>query len=323
MARKRKYILDLHDLQFKQVKLPWKEIVLRSVVLFALSIVVAIFYGTVFENLFGSPKEKLLSQQIENIKLQISLVDRQLNNSLASIADLRQSDDRRYRPILDMENIPESYRQAGYGGVDRFTDLTGYQNSDILIGVRSRIEEVKNLANIQKESFNAVAERAEDWKREMEHQPVISPVDVKFRLGDGFHFRDVHPVSGAARMHWGQDFPVPPGTNVYATGDGKIIESGWVGANGFGNIIVIDHGYGLQSTYGHLSKINVALGQNVKRGDLIGLSGNTGLSSGPHLHYQIEQFGQHKNPVNFFNNDLTDEEYTEMIQAFESKSDFR
>jgi murein DD-endopeptidase MepM/ murein hydrolase activator NlpD len=323
LARKRKYILDLHDLQFKQVKLPLKEVLLRSLFWFVASIVVALFYGAVFENLFGSPKEKILSQQIENMKLQISLVDRQLNNSLASIADIRQSDDKRYRPILDMDNLPESYRQAGYGGVDRFTDLTGYQNSDVLIAARTRIEEVKSLANIQKESFMAVAEKAEDWKKEMECQPVISPVDPRYKLGDGFHFRDVHPVNGTARMHWGQDFPVPPGTNVYATGNGKIVEAGWVGSNGFGNIIVIDHGYGLHSTYGHLSKIKVVPGENVKRGDLIGLSGNTGLSSGPHLHYQIDQYGEHKNPVNFFNTDLSDEEYTEMIQAFESKSKFK
>ena len=157
----------------------------------------------------------------------------------------------------------------------------------------------------------------------MDHQPVISPVDVKFKLGDGFHFRDVHPVLGTPKMHYGQDFPVPPGTQVYATGGGKIIEAGWGGTQGFGNMIVIDHGYGLQSTYGHLSKINVVVGQLVKRGDMLGLTGNTGLSSGPHLHYQIDQFGEHKNPVNFFNNDITEQEYSEMIQAFESKSKFR
>ncbi len=323
MARKRKYVLDLTDLQYKQVRLPFKAVLLRTLLGLGVSILLAIFYGAVFENLFGSPKEHLLNQQIENKKLQISLVSRQLDNSVASINSLRQSDDKRYRPILDMDSIPDSYRQAGYGGVDRFSDLTGYQNSDVLIEVRSRIEEVKNLATVQKESFYAIADRAEEWKTEMEHQPVISPVDVKFRLGDGFHFREHHPVNGAARMHWGQDFPVPPGTNVYATGGGKIIEAGWGGSNGFGNVIVIDHGFGMQSTYGHLSKIKVQVGQNVKRGDMIGLSGSTGLSSGPHLHYQIEQFGQHKNPVNFFNNDLSNEEYNEMIQAFESKSKFR
>jgi murein DD-endopeptidase MepM/ murein hydrolase activator NlpD len=123
-------------------------------------------------------------------------------------------------------------------------------------------------------------------------------------------------------MHYGQDFSVPYGTEVYATGDGIAIESGW-NSGGFGNYIVIDHGNGLRSTYGHLSDIKVVKGMNVKRCDLIGLSGSTGTSSGPHLHYQIEQFGEHTNAINFFNNDMSVEEFNEMIQAFGSKSKFR
>jgi len=123
-------------------------------------------------------------------------------------------------------------------------------------------------------------------------------------------------------MHFGQDIEVPYGTEVYATGDGIIIASGY-NSDGFGNYIKIDHGNGLQSLYGHLSSIKVVKGLNVKRGDLIGLSGNTGTSTGAHLHYQIEQFGKPTNPINFFNNDMTQEEFSEMIQAFGSKSKFR
>jgi len=260
--------------------------------------------------------------QLENLKLQYSLVGRQIDKSVASLNGLRLSDDRRYRPILDMDSVPESYRRAGYGGVDRFRDLTGFINSDLLISYRSKIEAIKNQANIQKESFKSIGEMAVEWKREVDHQPLISPVDVKYRLGDGFKFREVHPVLGTPRMHYGQDFAVPYGTDVYATGDGTVIESGW-NSGGFGNFIVIDHGYGLQSTYGHLSQIKVSRGMNVKRGDLIGLSGNTGTSSGPHLHYQIDQFGEHKNPVNFFNNDISADEYNEMIQSLGSKSKFK
>jgi len=260
--------------------------------------------------------------QVENLKLQYSIIGRQLDNSIASLNSFRLSDDRRYRPILDMDSVPESYRKAGYGGVDRFRDLTGYMNSELLISYMSKIEDIKNRSNIQKESFESIGEMAVEWKREMDHQPLISPVDVKYRLGDGFRFREVHPVFGTPRMHFGQDFSVPYGTDVYATGAGIVIESGW-NSGGFGNYIVIDHGYGLQTTYGHLSQIRVSKGMNIKRGDLIGLSGNTGTTTGPHLHYQIEQFGQHKNPVNFFNNDISIDEYNEMIQTLESKSKLR
>jgi len=315
-------VLDLSDLQYKLVKLHWKVKLLRFFLWFAVSVIIAVFYGTVFENLFGSPKEKMLSQQVENLKLQYSLVGRQLDNSISSLNSFRLSDDRRYRPILDMDTVPESYRKAGYGGVDRFRDLTGYMNSDILVSYRLKIEEIKNMANVQNESFKSIAERSAEWKREMDHFPGISPVNVMFRLGDGFKFRDVHPVLGTARWHFGQDFEVPYGTEVYATGDGKVIESGW-SSGGFGNFIKIDHDNGIQSLYGHLSDIKVVNGMNVKRGDLIGLSGSTGTSSGPHLHYQIEQFGEHKNPIIFFNNDVSVEEYNEMIQEFGSKSKFR
>ncbi|MBK7712866.1 MAG: M23 family metallopeptidase [Bacteroidales bacterium] len=322
MPRNRKYVLDLSDLQYKQVRLPWKMKILRLLFWVSLSIVVSLFYGFVFRSVFGSPKEKLLTRQMENLKLQYSLIGRQLDNSAAALKGFRLSDDRRYRPILDMDSIPESYRKAGYGGVDRFRDLTGYMNSDLLISYRTKLEDMRNQANIQKESYKSIAEMTIEWKREVDHQPLISPVDVKYRLGDGFKFREVHPVFGTPRMHYGQDFAVPYGTEVYATGDGTVIESGW-NSGGFGNFIVIDHGYGLQSTYGHLSQIKVSKGMNIKRGDMVGLSGNTGTSSGPHLHYQIDQFGEHKNPVNFFNNDISVDEYNEMIQALGSKSKFR
>lgn len=315
-------MFDLSDLQYKLVKLHWKVKLLRFFLWFSVSIIIAVLYGTVFENIIVSPKEKMLSQQVENMKLQYSLIGRELDNSIISLNSFRLSDDRRYRPILEMDSIPESYRMAGYGGIDRFRDMTGYMNSDLFISTRSKIEKIKNMANVQNESFKTVAERSAEWKREMDHLPIISPVDVKFRLGDGFRLRIIHPVLGTSRKHNGQDFPVPYGTEVYATGDGKVIESGW-NSGGFGNCIVIDHGYGLQTTYGHLSNIKVAMGMNVKRGDLIGLSGSTGLSSGPHLHYQIDKFGQHMNPVNFFNNDISVEEYNEMIQTLESESKFR
>ena len=322
MFRKGKYILDMSDLQFKQVRLPFKVKLLRGFLWFSLSIIITIIYVSVFRSIFGSPKEKILAQQVDNLKLQYSLIGRELDNSLAQLNSFRLSDEIRYRPVLDMDSIPDSYRKAGFGGTDRYSDLTGFINTPMLISYRSKIDMISNMARVQKESYNAVAERATEWKIEMDHQPMISPVDVKYRLGDGFRFREKHPVLGTPRMHYGQDFEVPYGTEVYATGNGTVIEAGW-NSMGFGNFVVIDHGYGLRSTYGHLSRINVPKGLKVKRGDLLGLSGNTGTSSGPHLHYQIDQFGQHRNPIYFFNNDMTVDEYNEMIQLLASKGKFR
>jgi murein DD-endopeptidase MepM/ murein hydrolase activator NlpD len=319
LSRNRKYVLDLSDLQYKQVRTPFKRKLVHLLLWFAGSLIVALLYSVFVDNIFGSPKEKLLTQQIENLKLQYQLLGRELDNSLESLNGFRLSDDARYRPILAMDSVPASFRKAGSGGIDKYSSLTGYMNSELLIAYKSKIDQITSMATVQQESFKTISEKSVEWRREIDHFPGISPVNVKFRLGEGLKWRTVHPVLGTARMHNGQDFEVPYGTNVYATGDGKVTESGW-NSGGFGNCIVIDHGYGFQTVYGHLSNIKVVAGQNIKRGDLIGISGNTGLSSGPHLHYQIEQFGQHKNPVNFFNNDVSADEYNDMIQAFASRS---
>jgi murein DD-endopeptidase MepM/ murein hydrolase activator NlpD len=178
------------------------------------------------------------------------------------------------------------------------------------------------MSKVQQESFIAVNERMTEWQREMEYLPMICPVDVAITRGDGLKFREVHPVLGTPQWHFGQDFNAPYGSEVYATGAGKVIFAGW-SSDGFGNHVIIDHGYGYQTIYGHLSKINLPVGMNVKRGDLLGLSGNSGTSSGPHLHYQIMLNGNHQNPLYFFSDDLTPEEYREMILTLSSKSKFR
>jgi murein DD-endopeptidase MepM/ murein hydrolase activator NlpD len=320
--RHRKYILDPSDLQYKLVRLHWKQKLLRALLWFSASLVISVFYLTLLENRFGSPKERKLSEDIEKMKLRYSILDRRYENAFKTIDYLKLSDEERYRPILNMDSLPESYRKPGYGGVDRYKDLEGFSNSPLLITTHQKLDNLNNMVIVQEESFKSINEKSVEQKTEMDHMPWMSPVNPKFGLGDGFGLRQIHPVLHVPRMHQGQDFSVPYGTNIYATGDGTVIESGW-NSGGFGNCVVIDHGYGLQTTYGHLSEIRVAKGTNVKRGDLVGISGSTGLSNGPHLHYQIEKFGQHVNPIYYFNRDLTVEQFNEMIQAFASKSKFR
>jgi hypothetical protein len=317
----RKYFLDLSELQYKQVRLPWKSKVIRFALWSMACVAVTLLYTTIFNGMFGSPKEKVLSQEIENLKLKYSLMGRKIDNSMKILNDIELSDGNRYRPVLDMDSIPASIRKMGIGGVNRNEEIDGYDNSTLMLSFRTKVEEIRNRTAIQYESFQAIEDQKNEWKREMEFLPMISPVNVIYRLGDGMKFREVHPVYGTPQWHHGQDFSTPYGTEVYATGSGKVIEAGWNG--GYGNCIVIDHGYGYRSTYGHLSKIGVSVGLNVKRGDLIGLSGSTGTSSGPHLHYQIDLYGQHKNPLYYFNDDLSEDEYFGMIQTLTAQSKFR
>jgi murein DD-endopeptidase MepM/ murein hydrolase activator NlpD len=318
----KKYILDVSDLQYKPVRLPWKQKLLRGFLWFAVSVGISILYLTLVENYFGSPKEFKLTQDIENLKLKYSLLDMKYDQAFKTIDNLRLSDDRRYRPILDMDSLPESFRRPGYGGVDRYRDLAGFVSSGIMITAHEKLDDLVNMAKVQSESFNSIGEVKMEWLRMQEYLPKICPVDPAIARGDGLKFRDVHPVLGTGRMHFGQDFNAPYGTNVYATGNGKVVAAGW-NSDGFGNYVTIDHGYGYQSIYAHLSKINVSLGLNVTRGDLLGLSGNSGTSSGPHLHYQIEENGNHTNALNYFSDDLTPEEYREMILILSSKSIYR
>ena len=320
--RRRRYILDPTDLQYKQVRVPWKHKVLRFVVWTAISVLISVLYIKIFENRFGSPKEKHLEQEIAEIKLQYRFLDMKFTDAFRIIDYLRQSDEVRFRPILSMDSLPSSYRNPGYGGVDRFREFSGLLNASLIITSHEKLESVKNMSTVQQESFEAVTDRRDEWIREMEHLPRICPVDPKFPRGDGLKFRLEHPVLGTARWHNGQDFTVPYGTQVYATGAGKVISAGW-NSDGFGNNVIIDHGYGFRTIYGHLSKIEVPSGMNVKRGQLVGLSGNSGTSSGPHLHYQIDFYGSHENPLYYFRDDLTPEEYREMIMELGSKTAFR
>jgi murein DD-endopeptidase MepM/ murein hydrolase activator NlpD len=320
--RHRKYFLDLNDLQYKQVRLPLERKLFHTFLWIAGSLAITFLYGSVFENFFGSPKEALLNQQLGNLKIQYNLAGRELDNSSKTIKSLKMSDEIRYRPILTMDSIPETFRNPGFGGVERFSDLDGYSNSALMKAIRTRIEELNNMANVQTESFKSIQERSVEWKFEMDHLPSISPVDPIYSLGDRYGYREHHPILGIGRMHFGQDIRVPYGTKVYATGDGKVASVG-SSTGGFGNVVIIDHGNGLRSYYAHLSEISVSEGMNLKRGDKVGLSGDSGSSTGPHLHYQINKFGQPVNAINFFNNDVSEVEFRDMIEAFASKSKFR
>ena len=223
----RKYFLDSNDLQYKQVKLPWGKKLLRLLFWFAVTITVTLIYSAIFENVFGSPKEQMLNQQIDNMRFQYTLAQRELDDALSMVNSLRMSDEVRYRPILEMDSLPESFRNPGFGGIDRFRDLNGYFNSNLMKSTRTRIEELKNMINVQDESFRAIEEKRSEWERMYEYLPMISPVDVTIRLGDGLKFREVHPVHGNPQWHHGQDFETPYGTEVFATGSGTVIEAGW------------------------------------------------------------------------------------------------
>jgi hypothetical protein len=178
----RKYFLDLSDLQYKQVRLPWKSKLIRLTLWAIASVIVTLLYTAFFNGIFGSPKEKLLDQEIESIKLKYSLIGREIDNSMKILNDLELSDGNRYRPVLDMDSIPVSIRKMGTGGISRYEELDGYYNSSLMIAFRSKVDDIRNRTTIQYESFKAIEEKRNEWKREMEYLPMISPVNVYIGL---------------------------------------------------------------------------------------------------------------------------------------------
>lgn len=318
MLKRKKYVFDTTNLQFLQHRRGWSEKLVRFLTGVAISALLTLCYTLVFHRLFGSPKQELLQQRIDEVKLKYSLLERRINYSSLALTDMRTSDNHTYRAILDLPQIPEDMSQGGSGGTFKFGDLSGYLNSDMMIAIRSKFEDLRTQTNIQFNSLNELTSKAGEWKEMWAHLPYIRPVNVTMPLGEGIHFREQHPVLGSPRWHFGQDFRCPIGTEVHATGAGTVYDAGNEN-DGFGIKVVIDHGYGYRTIYGHLSEVKVKRGQKVTRGDLVGISGNTGISSGPHLHYQIDLFGSHVNPLWYFEDDLTEEEYFRMLDYLSTR----
>ncbi len=312
MLKRKNYVFDAVSLQFLQHRRKGTEKLRRFMLWFGLSVLMTVIYTLIFHRLFGSPKEELLSQQVDEIKLRYALLERKIDYSSALVSDLRSTDNYSYRAILDLPLIPDDISEGGSGGTNRLGDLTGYMNSEMMAQIRSKFNDLKTQTNIEYNSLTELTESAAEWKKMWAHLPYIRPVNVTSLLGDGMKFREKHPVLGSPRWHFGQDFRCPLGTEVYATGAGVVYYAG-NDNDGYGIKVVIDHGYGYRTIYGHLSQYRVKRGQKVTRGDFIGLSGNTGISSGPHLHYQIDLFGSHVNPLWYFTDKLSEDEYFMML----------
>ena len=267
----------------------------------------------VFFTFFDSPKEKMLNREIENMVFQYNQIKDKLNQISLVMADLQNRDDNIYRVIFEAEPIPNSIRKAGYGGVNRYEALKGYNNSDLIINTTKKLDQISKQLYIQSKSFDEIIELAKHKSEMLAAIPAIQPVSNKnlSRMASGFGPR-IDPIYKTKKFHAGMDFSAKTGTPIYATGNGKIIRVR-KSRKGYGNHVKIDHGYGYVTLYAHMQKYIVKKGQKVKRGEVIGYVGNTGKSVAPHLHYEVHKNGKKVNPVNFFYNDLTSEEYEKMI----------
>jgi murein DD-endopeptidase MepM/ murein hydrolase activator NlpD len=261
-----------------------------------------------------SPKERALKRELQNAQLQFELLNKKMKEAETVLANVADRDNNIYRVYFEANPIPDEQRKAGFGGVNRYKEFEGFDNSKLIIETNKRLDILQKQIVVQSKSLDEIAKLAEEKEKLLAAIPAIQPVknqDLK-RMASGFGMRS-DPFTKVRKMHWGMDFSAPRGTPVYATGDGVVIRADNT-ATGYGNHIRIDHGYGYESLYAHLFKYNVKKNQKVNRGDLIGFVGSTGRSEGPHCHYEIFKDGERINPINFYYGSLTAEEYNTMLE---------
>lgn len=260
-----------------------------------------------------SPKEKQLIRERDNLVIQNEILSDRVDQAFVVLDDMRQRDDDIYRVIFEAEPIPLDIRKAGFGGANRYKQLEGFDNSELIIETSQKIDQLTKAIYVQSKSFDEIVELAENKSELLKAIPAVQPVankDLK-RMASGYGMR-LDPFTKVPKMHYGMDFTADIGTPVYATGDGKVIRADSK-SSGFGRHIRIDHGYEYVTIYAHLNDYNVRVGQKVKRGEIIGYVGNSGRSRGPHLHYEVHQGGKKLNPVNYYYGELSPEEFSKII----------
>jgi murein DD-endopeptidase MepM/ murein hydrolase activator NlpD len=309
-----KYKFNPDSLSFDKIRLGLRDILLRFLAYLIGSVLIAFIYWIIFAAFFDSPKEKALEREIEQLTLQYDLINREMSNVEKVLDDLQKTDDNLYRTIFEAEPIPATFREGGVGGVNRYKNLDGYSNSDLVIETTGRLDKIRKRVYLQSKSFDELIHLAQRKEDMLKSVPAILPIsnDDLTRTASGFGLR-VHPIYKIIKFHAGMDFTAPAGTDVYATGDG-VVETVQASQRGLGKHIIVDHGFGYESVYAHLSNFNVRNGQKVKRGDIIGYVGNTGTSVANHLHYEIKLNGRNVDPVNYYFEDLTPSEYERMIE---------
>jgi len=316
-----KYKFNTKSLTYERVSVTVKERVWRFLSYLATGLVFATLTIVISKKILPSPAEKKQNREIEALKLQYELLQKKMDMLDRVLADMEERDDNIYRSIFEAEPLPKSIRNAGYGGSNRYSEFERYDNGELMIRTSERLDQIAKKMYIQTKSFDEVVKLAKSKEQLINAIPAIMPInkkDLTHAVTSGFGWR-THPIYKTQEFHPGMDFTAVQGTPIYATGDG-VVERADNMAQGYGNHVVLNHGFGYQTLYGHMSRIKCKVGQKVKRGELIGYVGSTGLSTAPHVHYEVIKNGEKTNPINFYYSDLSPEQYQHLIENSKSVS---
>lgn len=312
--KRQKYIFNHKTLSFEKYKLPKKAVVGRALLALLMFGGFAFLLAFLLYTFFSSPKEKMQARELEYMKLQYEILNDKLTNMETLLADMEDRDDNVYRVVLEAEPIPRSARRASYGGPHRYDNLYGYASSDIVASASKKLDVIASRIYAQSKSYDEVYEMARNKSEMLSSIPAIMPVkaeDLKY-ISSFFGYRP-DPIDNEIKYHSGIDFSADEGVQVHAVGNGKVIEvetTQW----GYGKMVTIDHGFGYKTRYAHLKNFAVRKGQKVTRGQVIGRVGKTGKSTGAHLHYEVLKNDVQINPIHFFYNDLTPDQYEKFLE---------
>ncbi|WP_372754102.1 M23 family metallopeptidase [Labilibaculum sp.] len=309
---KTKYRFNPESISYEKVEANFKTRIINVLKHMASSSVLAIVMVVVLFYFFGSPKERSLIRENQQLLAQYNRLNSELGKLENVLSDLEQRDDNIYRVIFEAEPIHSNIRKAGSGGINQYSYLENLDNSELVISTSKKIDQIAKSVYVQSKSYDSVEEMVKNKFEMLASIPAVMPIAIKDfrRISSGYGWR-IHPIYKTRKFHDGMDFNGTIGTPIYATGDGVIVQCNSV--RGYGKKVVIDHGYGYKTVYAHLNGYNVKKGQKVRRGEVIAFLGNTGSSTGPHIHYEVRKNNRTVDPINYYFNDLTADEYDSMV----------
>lgn len=321
--KKIKYYYNTNTLRYEKLEVPLRVKLLRIFGFIAAALVTAALISYFAFQFIGSPNEKLLQLQNERLKDRYTSLNEKARGLAKQMEELEKRDNSVYRAIFEANPIPDSARAKAMEAAKEIATVEGMGNNELFNSIFNSLNVLNNRIKAQKDSYNQIDELIKNKTQILSHTPAIQPVSNKDlnRIASGFGYR-IDPVYKTVKMHAGLDFAAPQGTPIYATANGTISIAGNKG-NGYGNHVIINHGYGYQTLYGHMVKVKANPGQKVSRGEVIGWVGSTGKSTGPHCHYEVHKNGNKIDPVYFFYNDLTPEQFDRLLkQAAASNQSF-
>ncbi|HNE29999.1 MAG TPA: M23 family metallopeptidase [Saprospiraceae bacterium] len=318
MGRKEKFVYNIHTLTYEKVVVPLKTRIWQAFGFFSVVLVTSFILLALLYTWFPSPREKELLREIDQMEYKFGQVSGQLDMMSKVLQNIQDRDANVHRAVFGMDPIDQGVWTAGVGGHEAHPELSAFKYGGNAI--RSTIDRVDLLSRqlaLQSKSLDTIQQMANNQQKMLASLPSIKPVredKLQKSIGtlSGFGYR-IHPVYKVRKFHAGLDFPARIGTAVQASGDGVVVEAGW--HHGYGNCVKISHGYGYETLYGHLSSMNVRVGEKVKKGHKIGQVGDTGLSTAPHLHYEVHYKGNPINPINFCLDNLTPQEYQFLVNS--------